>query len=149
MIDHTKKNNLTIYPHTKMKTLITTFALALTLSAASLTASANDDKVKAAPAAPAAYKVAMFPSTSAPRLNVIVEKATGGRVELRLKDAKGHVLHTSYLQKKDGKVWSKFDLSELTDGKYSVEVTNGAETTVKEITLSTQPVAANRVTIVN
>ena len=132
-----------------MKTLITTLALALTVSTVSLTASAKDDKVKAAPKAPASYKVAVFPSASTPRLNVIVEKATGGPVEVRLKDAKGHVLHTSYLQKKDGKVWSKFDLSELEDGSYTVEVTNGADVTTKEITLSTKPVATSRIALID
>ncbi|GAA4396477.1 hypothetical protein GCM10023187_04650 [Nibrella viscosa] len=126
-----------------MKTLFVTFALALTVSATSLTASAESHRL-AGPKAPTAYRVAVFPSASALKLNVIVEKAMGSRVEVRLRDAKGHLLHTSYLQKKDGKFWSKFDLSELEDGIYRIEVTNGAETTVKEVTLSTKPAAANR-----
>ncbi|GAA4396471.1 hypothetical protein GCM10023187_04640 [Nibrella viscosa] len=123
-----------------MKTFVKTFALALSLSAVSLVASANGGKENASPTS---YKSAVF--ASATTLNVMVEKEMGGRVEIRLKDAGGRVLHTNYLQKKDGKFWSKFDLSNLADGTYRVEITNGAESTVKDITLSTQsPVNVNR-----
>ncbi|GAA4467435.1 hypothetical protein GCM10023189_51100 [Nibrella saemangeumensis] len=130
-----------------MKTLITTIALALTLSATSLTASADSHRLTG-PKAPTSYRVAVFPSSSAAKLNVIVEKAAG-RVEVRLKDAKGHVLHTSYLQKKDGKFWSRFDMSELQDGTYTVEIDNGAETTAKEVTLSTKATTFSRVAIID
>ncbi|GAA4467430.1 hypothetical protein GCM10023189_51090 [Nibrella saemangeumensis] len=118
-----------------MKTFVKTFALALSLSALSLTSFATGGKDNTAPTA---YKAAVFASASATTLNVMIEKEMGGRVEIRLKDASGRVLHTNHLQKKDGKFWSKLNMSNLADGTYRVEVTNGVETTVKDITLSTQ-----------
>ena len=126
-----------------MKTIIKTLVLALTLSSVSYVASANPaaGEKKAA----TSYKAAIFPSSSTATLNVIVEKEMGHRVQITLKDAKGAVLHTEYLTKKEGSFWSKLNLSELQNGTYRVEVTNGAETTAKDITISTvTPASANR-----
>lgn len=130
-----------------MKTFIKTFALALSLSAVSMVASANGGKGNVTPTA---YKAAVFASASATTLNVMVEKQMGANVVIRLKDDKGNVLSTNILQKKDGSYRSKFDLSNLSDGTYQVEVTNGVDTTVKEITLSTQtPTTVSRNIVMN
>ncbi|GAA4406272.1 hypothetical protein GCM10023187_25550 [Nibrella viscosa] len=116
-----------------MKTLIKTLVLALTLSAVSQVASANPAGEKKTATS---YKAAIFPAANATTLNVIVEKEMGYRVQISVKNALGTVLHTEYLTKKEGKFWSKLNLAELPNGTYRVEVSNGAETTAKEFTIS-------------
>ncbi|GAA4452270.1 hypothetical protein GCM10023189_15400 [Nibrella saemangeumensis] len=131
-----------------MKTIIKTLVLALTLSSVSYVASANpnagDKKVATS------YKAAIFPAANATTLNVIVEKQTGSRVQIVLKNAAGTVLHAEYLTKKEGTFQSKLNLAELTNGTYRVEVTNGTETTAKEFTLSNiNPAPVNRTIALN
>ncbi len=133
-----------------MKTVIKTLVLALTLSSVSYVASANPATGDKKTASPTSYKAAMFPSANKTTLNVLVEKEMGNRVEIRVKDAYGAVLHTEHLTKKEGKFWSKLNLSELANGTYRVEVTNGTETTAKDITISTvAPAAASRTIALN
>ncbi|GAA4452279.1 hypothetical protein GCM10023189_15430 [Nibrella saemangeumensis] len=117
-----------------MKTIIKTLVLALTLSSVSYVASANPnagDKKTAT-----SYKAVIFPAANATTLNVIVQKQTGSRVQIVLKNAAGTVLHTEYLTKKEGTFKSKLNLSELVNGTYRVEVTNGADLMVKDFTIS-------------
>ena len=73
---------------------------------------------------------------NATTLNVIVQKQTGSRVQIVLKNAAGTVLHTEYLTKKEGTFKSKLNLSELVNGTYRVEVTNGTDVMVKDFTIS-------------
>jgi len=120
-----------------MKTLINTFVLALALGTATF---ANPVEIKAPtrPTAPATYQVGMFSSVDGTRLNVIVDKASGGHVDIRLKEADGTVLYSQHVGKKEATLRVKLNVSELPDGDYLVEVTNGVETITKNITLSTK-----------
>ena len=126
-----------------MKTITKTLALALT--AAILSFSTVSAKPTGRPTAPAAYKVGMYVSQKTTTLNVMVEKQAGNTVVIRLKDQNGQLLATQAIKGSGERSWSKFNLSELRDGTYQVELTNGRDVTVKEITLSTQkPTDASR-----
>ena len=120
-----------------MKTLINTFALALALSTATF-AKPVEIKAPTRPTAPATYQVGMFPSVDGTRLNVIIDKASGGHVDIRLKEADGTVLYSQHVGKKEATLRVKLNVSELPDGDYLVEVTNGVETITKNVTLSTK-----------
>lgn len=127
-----------------MKTITKTLTLALTaaiLSFSSVSAKPADPSTTA----PAAYKVGMYVSQKTTTLNVMVEKQAGNKVIIRLKNSEGQLLATQAIKGSEERSWSKFNLSDLTDGTYKVEITNGQDVTVKEITLSTQkPVDASR-----
>ena len=126
-----------------MKTITKTLTLALT---AAILSFASVSAKPANPAtAPAAYKVGMYVSQKTTTLNVMVEKQAGNTIVIRLKDNAGQLLATQALKGADERSWSKFNLSQLEDGTYKVEITNGRDVTVKEITLSTQkPTDASR-----
>lgn len=119
-----------------MKTITKTLALALT--AAVLSFSTVSAKPIIRPTAPAAYKVGMYFSEKTTTLNVMVEKQSGNSVTIRVKNNEGQTLATQNVKGKGERYWSKFNLSELADGTYQVEITNGQDVTVKEVKLSTQ-----------
>ncbi|GAB4030085.1 T9SS type A sorting domain-containing protein [Spirosoma gilvum] len=128
-----------------MKTNIKSFALALSLglvSTVSLFAETNPG-TKAAHAA--TFKTGIYTTVSG-KLNVALDKEKGGPVDIRLKSADGRVLYNYRLGKKEQAYRTQLNLSELEDGVYQLEVTNGAETTTQSVTLSThKPTVASRV----
>lgn len=131
-----------------MKTLTKNLVFALTAAMISFsTVSAGDIN---RPTAPDTYKVGMYVSAKTTTLNVMVEKQAGSTVIIRLKDKNGHLLATHALKSNNERSRSKFNLSELTDGTYQVEITNGQDVTVKEIKLTTQkPVVETRFIAIN
>lgn len=114
---------------------------ALLLSTATLAATAATLPAPLAnpTAVTSSYKVAIFPSSVAPtKVTVVLEHQPGKRMEVRLRDAKGALLATQYISKKAEKVHFKFDLGELNDGEYEVEVVCGTDRTVHPVTLTTE-----------
>lgn len=129
-----------------MKTLATSFFFALAFGAitfaSSLSASAGLPKQ---PRRAVAYQVGIYGSADGTRLNVAVDKQSGGRVEVVLRDAKGDILFHQSLRSADSAYRGKLDVSSLTTGQYQLEVSNGQETTVRLLTILTQePAAAAR-----
>ena len=124
-----------------MKTLAQSLLTALLLSTATLVATAAT--TPATPMNPtattASYKVAVFPSPNPSKLNVYVEREPGKQMVITLKDAAGEVLGKQIVGKKQGSFHFQFDLSELQDGAYKVEVVSGSDVTVHPVTLTTQP----------
>lgn len=120
-----------------MKALTNIFALAIAATFTAFSAAHADDNLKTAKAAPAAYNVGMYVSKNTSTVNVMVEKQAGGTVKVSIKDDSGKILATQSLNGKEERIWTKFNLSELSDGTYTVEVTNGKDVTVKEVKLAT------------
>ncbi|GAB2557981.1 T9SS type A sorting domain-containing protein [Spirosoma aerophilum] len=135
-----------------MKTLIKSFALALSLavvaSAATFAAPTEANPI-GRPAKVATYKTGVY-STVTGKLNVALDKSAGGRVDIRLKDTTGKVLFAQYLGKKEQVCRLQLNLSDLEDGVYTLEITNGVETTTQSVTIATkQPTLSNRVVALN
>ena len=131
-----------------MKTLTKNLVFALTAAIISFSTVSAEDINR--PTTPATYKVGMYVSAKTTTLNVMVEKQAGSTVIIRLKDKEGHLLVTHALKNNSERSRSKFNLSELTDGTYQVEITNGQNVTVKEIKLTTQkPVVESRFIAIN
>ena len=124
-----------------MKTLIKPLFVALSFAFATVVASPADANPIGRPAAVATYKSAIY-TTAAGKLNIALDKQTGGSVDIRLKNADGTVLFSQHLGKNDQKYRTRLNLNELPDGQYQLEMTNGLETTHQTITLSTPKVAA-------
>ena len=78
-----------------------------------------------------------------------VEKEVGEKVLVRLLDTKGEELHRESLGRHTNKYVRRFDLGNLTDGSYTIEVRNGGEVIRKLVNLSSvQPVENSRRTLV-
>lgn len=90
----------------------------------------------------ASYKVAVFPSPNPSKLNVYVEREPGKQMVIMLKDASGDVLGEQLIGKKQGSFHFQFDLSDLQDGTYKIEVVSGRDVTIHPVTLTTQPTQA-------
>ena len=130
-----------------MKTIVKTVLAALLFSTASF--AADVPALPAASANPTAttnsYKVAVYPSTTTPsKLNVMVEREPGKVMSIYLRNADGNVLATQYIGKKEGNFWLKFDLSDLQDGTYRVELVSGNDRSVHQIELSTKTAQSTR-----
>ncbi|GAB4030679.1 hypothetical protein [Spirosoma jeollabukense] len=127
-----------------MKTLIKPLLVAFSLSLVTLSAALADGTPAARPAAVATYKTGIY-TTIEGKLNIALDKETSGAVDIRMKSADGIVLFSQHLGKKETGTRVRLDMSALQDGNYQVEITNGVETTVHNVTLSTQqPSAPNR-----
>ncbi len=123
-----------------MKTLIKSLALALTLgvvtSATSFAATSEGNPTGRTSTA-ASYKTGIY-STVAGKLNIALDKKTGGSVDIRLKDVDGKVLYTQHLGKNEHGCRVSLNLNDLEDGVYNLEITNGVNTTTQNVTIATK-----------
>jgi hypothetical protein len=126
-----------------MKTLFKTLAIALVATGLTFNANAADDKTKKS-----TFDVGMYRVNNTMTMKVMIEKAVGNNILVELKDSKGETVYSEIVNKKAAKYAKKWNLENLTDGKYSFVISNGAEKIVKEIDLTTKtPVPANARTI--
>lgn len=72
------------------------------------------------------------------KLDVVTQANEESLVVIRLRDANGHTLLTKYISKGETAIRSRFDLSNLEDGNYRVEIRNGSSIQVKEFTIQTK-----------
>ena len=120
-----------------MKTLIKSLALALSLGIITSAASFAEANPGGRPTAAVAYQSGVYTTVNG-KLNIALDKQTGGVVDIKLKNAIGEVVYSQHVGKNESKYRTRLNLSELPDGVYQVEITNGVETTTHTITLSTQ-----------
>lgn len=125
-----------------MKTFTQSLLTALLLSTATLAATASTipSPSTTAPVTTGSYKVAVFPSATPSKLNVFVERTPGQKMTISLKSAEGKLLGTQLVGKKQGNFHFQFDLTELGDGAYQVEVAAGTDVTTYPVTIATKPV---------
>ncbi|RAJ93160.1 putative secreted protein (Por secretion system target) [Larkinella arboricola] len=129
-----------------MKALFNTLLIALTLTAASFnTVQADPNKPKKA----AAFQTGIH-TTAEGKLQVAVQKETSSAVVVRLLNANGQEVFAQQIGKRQEAVRLRMDVSNLPDGVYQVAISNGVETTTKEVTLTTKQIeAAPRLVAVN
>ncbi|GAB3314538.1 hypothetical protein GCM10027299_02760 [Larkinella ripae] len=118
-----------------MKTIFNTLLVALTLTAASFNAAVASPKE---PKKAAAFQSGIF-TTIDGKLQIAVQKETTSTVMVQLLDQKGNAVYYQKIGKRQDAIRYKFDVSNLPDGVYQVSISNGVETTTKEVTLATQP----------
>ena len=135
-----------------MKTLIKSLALAFSLAVVTSAASfANTTEANpiGRKSTVASYKTGIY-TTAAGKLTIGLDKETGGSVDIRLKGIDGNVLYTKHLRKNEKTCRVRLNLSELEDGIYQLEITNGVETTTQNVTISTnQPSTPSRLIAIN
>lgn len=88
----------------------------------------------------ASFEVGLYRIQNSLSMRLLLEKVDGEKVYVLLKDQNGRILHEETLTKKMRKYSRSFDFSQITDGKYTLEVTNGEQSIQKEIRLSTTDV---------
>lgn len=131
-----------------MKTNFAVLALAVALLAAPLAAAVAATPVSNDPTAPAAktasFTVFAYHTGNPLKVRVNVQKTDNKKpVIVTLKNKDGDVLFQEYMGKKETRRAFAFDLSELEDGTYTVEITNSQEKVTKTFDVSTPNRAVN------
>ncbi|MFD2572604.1 hypothetical protein ACFSUS_18335 [Spirosoma soli] len=126
-----------------MKILVKSLFLAIALIAAFsaiviMTAGAAQGR-PTNPTAPTAVRSAVFPSAAGKAVNVVIEKPAGQTLVVRMVDKQNHLLFTQTISKNVTSHRTKFNVEELTDGNYEIELVNGQEVSRHSFTLSTLP----------
>ncbi|MBD2702645.1 hypothetical protein IC229_18505 [Spirosoma sp. BT702] len=128
-----------------MKTFAQSLIAALLLSTTTFAAPANPTVNPTATTS--SYKAAVFPSATPSKLNVFVEREPGKALVVLLKSKSGDLLAKQSISKKQGNFHFKFDMAELEDGAYQVEIVSGNDVSVHPVTLSTKPTQISARTI--
>ncbi len=132
-----------------MKTFVKSLLIGCSLSLISLTASFATPNPINRPGVVATYKAGIY-TTKEGKLSIALDKEQGLPVDLRLKNSKGDVYFFQHLNKKAKTFRVRLDMSELPDGDYHVEITNGVALSVQLVTISTQsPITPNRLVAIN
>ena len=119
-----------------MKTSIKSLAIALTFAVVATTSSFS----LAEPinkAAAVSYQESIY-TTKDGKLAIALNKEVGGAVEIRLKSVSGEILYTRHIAKNESQSRMRLDVSELPDGNYQIEITNGVSTKTHAVTIATQ-----------
>ncbi len=82
---------------------------------------------------PKTFAVGMYNVSHTLTLKVFVQKLKGDNLKLSLKDENGAVIQTAYSAKKSVKEGFLFDLKNLNEGNYTLQVSNDSETFEKAI----------------
>lgn len=127
-----------------MKTSIKSLVLALTFSAVAATTSFGETKPVNHPTA-VSYQESVY-KTREGKLAIALNKEIGGTVKIQLKNTDGCVLYSYQVAKNESQSRMRLDLSELPDGVYQVEITNGTDAKTHTVAISTpQPQTPGRV----
>jgi hypothetical protein len=123
-----------------MKTLITSLACALALTSSVAFASDPTEDKKAKP-----LQIGVF-TTKEAKIQLAVRKGTGQNAVITLRDGKKNVLHEEVMTKKSEKFDGRFDVSNLADGEYTLEIVSGNEKIQKQVSIksSKEEVALQR-----
>ena len=122
-----------------MKTLVASAFIALTFGMASVSfADGGKDAVEAK----ASFRAVVYPVADSMKLSLSINKAKDRNVNVRLLNQAGEVLTVLKLGKDNESATIRFDLNNLEDGIYRVEVSDGFKTEVKTVKLQTSTLIA-------
>ncbi|GAB3935149.1 T9SS type A sorting domain-containing protein [Larkinella terrae] len=116
-----------------MKTLFASALLALTLAASTTFAADNREEKKTK----STFQSAVYPMTNSMKVNVCVSKETDSKVNVRLVNSEGQTLANRKLGEGQEVATLRFDLNQLEDGVYKVEISDGTNTEIKTVKLQT------------
>jgi len=110
-----------------MKTFVKTLVCALALGSTAAFASDPTEEKKAKP-----VQIGVF-TTKEAKIQMAVRKGQGERAVITLRDSKQNVLHEDVMSKKSEMYDARFDVSQLADGEYTLEVASGKEKIKKSV----------------
>lgn len=133
-----------------MKTFFQSLLVAFSLTLTSVAVSqAEPHKPIGRPKQAAAFQSGIYTTTEG-KLQISLDKETGGVVEVRLVNRAGTEFFSREIGKRQQTARLRLDVSALPDGIYEVILSNGVETTTKVLTVGTnQPRAALRLVALN
>lgn len=112
-----------------MKTFVTTLVCALALGSTATFASDPTEDKKAKP-----IQIGVF-TTKEAKIQMAVRKGQGEKAVITLRDAKQNILHEDVMSKKSEKYDARFDVSQLEEGEYTLEVTSGKDKIQKKLSI--------------
>lgn len=89
---------------------------------------------------PKTFGISLYRVQQSLTMHLNMEKKAGERATVRLLDQNGQVLHEEWVGRLTKKYACEFDFSQIKDGRYTIEVANGAEVSRKNIELSSAKV---------
>ena len=120
---------------TSMKTLTLCLLLTMTVGqVANATAPVEPGK-KTRSAKFTQYEIGAYVTING-KLVVSVDKQLGGRVSIQLLDEKGHVNFEEFMKPVDTTARYRLDLSNLTEGRYMLKISNGLEMVLREVMIN-------------
>ncbi|MGA0555447.1 T9SS type A sorting domain-containing protein [Larkinella sp. VNQ87] len=123
-----------------MKTVFASAFLALTLATATATYADGNKEVTEAKSS---FQSAVYPVINTLKVTVNISKVKDSKVNVRLLNEAGQTLSALKLGKDNEMSTIRFDLNNLEDGIYKVEISDGFRTEVKTVKVQTStPVAA-------
>ncbi|QJW91272.1 hypothetical protein HNV11_18765 [Spirosoma taeanense] len=118
-----------------MNTLAISMLIALNISAVTPRPLINQGIQRARPTKLAHYEMGAYMDVKG-KLHVNVDKQLGGEVHIQLNDRKGQLYFDRTMYAADTTVRFLLDLSDLTEGDYTLKVSNGLEMMIREIKIS-------------
>jgi hypothetical protein len=127
-----------------MKTIAQTLLAALLLAAPALSSTAKANNRADEPTTTNnvvtttnTFRVAVYGAAKPMTIKVVVDKQMPQSMTIRVVDQRGTTLEEQTIGRRQGTFQYRFDLSELADGNYSVEVISGTDKSSYPITLTT------------
>lgn len=121
-----------------MKTLVTSLLIAASFTLTNFSATYAASVPARKPAQVASYQSGIY-TTVAGKLNIALDKETGGTIDVRLTNEAGQVVFDQLVGKNQTTVRLRLDLNNLPDGAYQVVISNGKNVTTHAVTISTRP----------
>ncbi|WP_138991748.1 T9SS type A sorting domain-containing protein [Larkinella sp. C7] len=117
-----------------MKSLIASAFLALTIATTSSSFAADH---KETAKTQSTYQSVVYPVVNTSKIRVNVNKDKNAKINVTLKNETGEILASERLGKGHESSAIRFDLNQLQDGIYQVEISDGNTKQVKEVKLQT------------
>jgi hypothetical protein len=118
-----------------MKKLFKTLAIVLLASATTFAATTEDDKKTVKQ--PETFEIGMYNVKNTSKIRLMLEKAKGDVLVIKLRNETGDVLHKEVVNKRSTFYSTNFQLDGLEDGNYQFEIESNNEKVVREVTVST------------
>ena len=119
---------------------IAAVALSASIFSHSMAALPIDPKIECKNNTCETFRIGMYRVKNTETMNLLVEKDKGQRLEIKLTDFKGKVLHDEMIPRAARKFGQKLNFAALQDGTYTLEISTDNEKIVKSIFLSTDEV---------
>ena len=102
----------------------------------------------------ATFKASVFPIPNSSTIRVLVSKEAGKKFYLTVRDGKNNLIHHDGLTKRATQHRFDLNLSELANGKYYIDLSDGnqplvTKIIVKEQAVQAQPIVSNQIVCLN
>ena len=79
------------------------------------------------------YAMSMYKNDGKPTFNVFLNKLEGTKLKIVLKDSEGTLIYDEVISKKSTEFRTKFNMTDLKKGNYTLEVIDGKNVEIKTV----------------